>query len=226
MMRKTKKWSVVTGYGIPMKTGFNFFDQKILYNRTGLSATKYLKLHGSINWGKRVIEDPYDKPSVYFSVFDLTDDDLGGPDGPNKLPLGPIRSIKGPMGFVSPSSITGSTIHFESVIVPPILNKEDLNKEPFLFNVWHEAQSSLYTANDIFIIGYSFLPTDYMTEFMIRQGLSSGFERIRKEPRRIWCINKSIESEYCERVSTIFKNCNIAFIELDTVSFLKQWLVN
>ncbi len=81
LLRETRKWSVLTGYGLKMQTGSEenqelraFEEQQFIqkHKEPFKEEVVYLKLHGSINWEKPIIENPYRRPSIYLSPLALT----------------------------------------------------------------------------------------------------------------------------------------------------------
>lgn len=229
LLRKTKQWSVLSGYGIEMKMPmWEYTKNAALQEKSFVSQHKaeadgravYLKLHGSLNWGKLFIDPPYEKAAVYVDAFGLTmfEESDGQPGS-----LDPIHFFTG--SGSGPVEASGFSIQGEPFIVPPILSKEDLLKEPLLLNLWYHAMNLFSTAENVIVIGYSFPPTDFLAGLSIRQGMANRFGIHRDQTAKIWCVDKRIDRQYKLRAEMVFLNCDIQFLQMDTVQFLNSWLI-
>jgi hypothetical protein len=115
------------------------------------SNVSMLKLHGSLNW----------LHCSYCNSYLLT------------------RSEKmGSWSYLKPKNcpICGESNSFlERVIVPPLLAK-DYSVPPLKY-LWNRAIRQLAISKEIVIIGYSFPPTDFGTEALLRWGLAGDFQK-------------------------------------------------
>ena len=150
----TKDWDMVDGYGIDIPINYKAFQNHTVsksstdVSQAWRSKLLLLKLHGSINWGVPTIA--LDKGNrIYRRRSGGGDCMLHRPvPHPGRLPL---------------------TLHFEPVIVPPIVDKSVWLKNQTFRYLWNMANQAIQEAKEITFIGYSLPPTDFMTEFMFRQ---------------------------------------------------------
>jgi hypothetical protein len=152
-------------------TRFRPFD----YYLSGSSprGMPYLKLHGSINWGRCSKCDsiiPYNINEVNFPFFisDYVYFDLGSKLSSKKHCDFPLS---GP-----------------PVLIPPTWNKTA--SHPDLLNVWRRAAIELSHAENVFVIGYSMPETDLFFRYLYALGAEST-----KRIRRFWVINTNREVE-------------------------------
>jgi hypothetical protein len=227
LLRETKRWSVISGYGIEMRTPLweytkDHIRQELLFVSREMSGSnetvRYLKLHGSLNWGKLLIDPPYGNPSVYVDTFGFTSLEI------NKKGEGPDPIDVFSNSGVGPHQGSGFSVRGEPFIVPPIMSKEELFREPLLLNLWYHAMNHFSTAEDIIVIGYSFPPTDFLATLSIRQGLANRFGMWRDKKVKVWFVDKAIDEQYKLRASAVFLDCELQFLRMDTVQFLKNWL--
>lgn len=147
-------WHMVDGYGIDIPlTDEAFPTHTVSKNSTEVSQAwrskvLLLKLHGSINWGVPTIA--LDKGNKIYRRR----------SGGGECML--HRQVKHPGGLPL-------TLHFEPVIVPPIVDKSVWLKNQTFRYLWNMANQAIQEAKEITFIGYSLPPTDFMTEFMFRQ---------------------------------------------------------
>lgn len=104
-----------------------------------LSKGVYLKLHGSINW--------YICPTAHCSHHHLIH--LSDPDE-TKLTCGECGAC------------------LSSLIVPPTLNK-NIDATPLINRIWGMARNEIASAERIIIWGYSLPPTDFYSDWLLRQ---------------------------------------------------------
>lgn len=217
-LMSTDKWTIISGYGIEMKPALpsGIFKKE---NYQTDSDIYYLKLHGSLNWGRRIVPDPYRGDEIIVSPFGLkllpTEPRLyiGLPRPENEIPILPIESL-------SSGEAHGVNRYYETFIIPPILSKERFYTTPLLQNIWYNAKSMLMRAKEIIIIGYSFPPSDFLAEFLFRQSMSNPFS---KKEKKIRIINKRIDESYKNRVEDIFQKATFEYREEDVVAFLKKY---
>jgi hypothetical protein len=108
----------------------------------------YLKMHGSLNWTNCTNTSCPRSTSIeigdVFHSLLLRNSPTGGPPR--------CDTCKGEVS---------------TVIVPPLLNKPVMHS-PVFRNIWSNALEALKQAQKIVVIGYSFPPTDFYTEWLFR----------------------------------------------------------
>ncbi len=199
ILKNTGNWSIVSGYGVKMKIGG--IPPNLEKEIKQESKMSYLKLHGSLNWGRRIVPTPYGGKEIFISPFGLV----------QEQPILPIENM------TSAETPRFENIHYVTFIVPPILSKEEFYRSPLLQNVWYMAKEEIIKSKEVFILGYSFPATDFLAEFLFRQSMASPFSANKK---KIMIINKSIDEEYKERVENIFQKCEFEYKKDDVVKFL------
>ena len=204
LLKDTKKWSPDSGYGVEMKLA-----EIPTYSEKGMGQSKsemfYLKLHGSLNWGRSILPDPYKGDKIVLNPY-----------GSSEAPDDPITPIEG-MASVSTSQEWNK--YYESFIIPPILYKEQLYQHALLKNIWYIAKEILWRSDEIYIIGYSFPPTDFLTEFLIRQVIAISNSLLGENEKKIKVINKKIDNAYEKRVENIFQK---SLFSIDTAVLEKN----
>ena len=138
-----------SGYFLPFHKVLS--DQGWESPQNKISEVSMLKLHGSLNW----LHCSY--CNSYLST----------------------RSEKmGSWYYLKPKNcpICGQSNHYlERVIVPPLLAK-DYSMHPLKY-LWNQAISRVSISREIVIIGYSFPPTDFGTEALLRVGLAGDLQK-------------------------------------------------
>lgn len=195
-LHNTGAWTVQSNYGVEIP-----YDGKFLA-RGGDLKMQYLKLHGSLNWGRRIVPHPKYGDRIVMIPY---------PDVPI-LPISPIAHT----GFSSKPSV--APMFYEPFVIPPIMTKESFYREPVLQNIWYNAKGLLSKAEEIFIIGYSFPPADYLAELLFRQSLATSSSESNK---KIWIINPA--GDVMGRVKEIFYNCECEHRSNDAIEFLKEY---
>jgi hypothetical protein len=84
----------------------------------------------------------------------------------------------------------------ERVIIPPILTK-DYTTQPMNF-LWSEGSRRLHQMREIVVIGYSFPPTDFATEALLRTGLP-------------WTVQKEVQFKIVNPCKQVFERFSKAF---------------
>ncbi len=143
-------WHPDGGYGFFCKpstdcicAGHAFMDQTAMF---------LLKLHGSVNWRiRRGAASPYKVDDI------IHDESWLQPPLPSSL--GNDKNL--------------INLHMEPVpfIVPPVLMKSALTKEPILQVVWSRAYEALAQAERVVFIGYSLPVTDIASGFLFGEAL-------------------------------------------------------
>jgi len=144
-------WHPDGGYGFFCKpsatciwAGHEFMDQ---------TAMLLLKLHGSVNWRiRRGAASPYKVDDI------IHDESWLQPPLPDSL-VGRDKNL--------------IDMHMEPVpfIIPPVLMKSALTKEPILQVVWSKAYEILSRAEQVVFIGYSLPITDIAAGFLFSETL-------------------------------------------------------
>jgi hypothetical protein len=162
MLEGTFKWRRYDGYGAHIPVAVEAMPTSphtVLYQKIGedmdmkWSKVTVLKPHGSINWGTPIISAG-NRETIY------------------QLPISGGNSMDDfafQTEFGSPF-----TEYFKPVIVPPVLDKSSWLKHPTLKVIWNMAMEALEEAERITFIGYSLRETDFLTEFLFRQGVTCG----------------------------------------------------
>ena len=132
-----------------------------------VSSPLLLKLHGSVNWRpKRGSPRPYAIDAIvhhqrWFPILDPGEGREFLP--PNSRP----RSI--------PTDFTMLRIeqHLEAepFLVPPVLMKTDLVRQPILRLVWSAGYDSLRQASEVIFVGYSMPITDLAAHYLFAEAL-------------------------------------------------------
>lgn len=147
-LRETKKFTDC-GYLVPFQKVLDRQEQR--KSEDAPSDITMLKLHGSLNW-------------LHCSFCDS-----------NFL----NRSEKISTQYATlPSSCPNcgeSNVYFERVIVPPLVAK-DYSIQPLKY-LWSRANRYVARAREIVIIGYSFPPTDFATEALLRDSFPWNMQR-------------------------------------------------
>jgi hypothetical protein len=144
---KTLPWVCRTGYGFTCEPSESVrpMDSRI----TGPDPVYLLKLHGSFNWRIRAGHHP---PYVPESIVHH------GTWYGHKAPW--IAEVQ-PQGFLE-------RLPF---IVPPVMTKDAILKEPVLRTVWTRAYEVLELADEIVFLGYSLPTTDLAARFLFGEAI-------------------------------------------------------
>lgn len=129
-----------SGYLIPFQKVLAYNEQTRLIE--GDSPVTMIKLHGSLNW----LNCTYCNVNILnrYEKFQFEYETI-----PNKCPY-----------------CGESSAYLQRVIVPPLLAK-NYSIQPLRF-LWSQAEKYIARAREIVIIGYSFPPTDFGTEALLR----------------------------------------------------------
>jgi hypothetical protein len=109
--------------------------------------------------------------------------------------------------YISDNDEKYKIAHLQTYIIPPVLDKTHSYSNHVIKAIWRRAYEKLSMANNIYIYGFSFPPTDLSVKFLFKSSLSNN-----KKMPKIYVINtedakKNIESIYNE----IFKEYNIEY---------------
>lgn len=122
------------------------------------NSVTYLKLHGSINWG-RCSNEKCGK-IVPYREFRETEFKTGSDYG--ILPIiSRLKRLK--------CSSCNKTLEEDPFIVPPTWNKTAFHGQ--IEQVWRRAATELKDAENIFVLGYSFPPTDMFFRYLFALGV-------------------------------------------------------
>lgn len=177
-----------------MPTPWHTYLQHELRENTDIRWDKVtlLKLHGSINWGAPTITADNTEEIYQSSVI----------EGVPKAGLVLKTEYGAPF-----------TLYFKPVIVPPVLDKSSWLRTRSFKVIWNMAMESIAGADTITFIGYSLPATDFMAEFMFRQGIN-----LYSAERKVTVVDPSmanIERRYRDVFGSVplaflkFKECNV-----------------
>jgi hypothetical protein len=131
-----------------------------------------LKLHGSANWRvKYGVGKPYSPESVVFYA------------SWGKLPGW------GHLGLAEP------TLERQPFMVPPVLMKEHIHKEPVLRMVWTKAYKILKEADHVVFLGYSFPPTDIAARYLFVEAIDDKAK-----------VDVVVKTRYPDRIKTTYED--------------------
>jgi len=162
LLEGTFKWQRYDGYGAHIPVAFDAMPTSphtFLYQKLGEDRdmkwpkVTVLKPHGSINWGTPIIS-ANNAETIYQSPI----------SGNNSMDDFALQTEFG-SPFIE---------YFKPVIVPPVLDKSSWFKHPTFKVIWNMALKALEDAEEITFIGYSLRETDFLSEFLFRQGITHG----------------------------------------------------
>jgi hypothetical protein len=185
-----------------MPTSPHTFLHQKLHDTTDMkwSPVTLLKLHGSINWGRPTLSD--DKNEDIYQI--------------------PVSGGVSMADFAIQTEYGSPfTLHFKPVIIPPVLDKTFWLRNPSFRVIWNMAMEAIDNADRITFIGYSLPTTDFMAEFMCRQGVN-----LHSTETKILVVDPRA-SELRERYLDIFGSApilNISFKDCDFVSYANEYL--
>src|SRR4030042_1842756 len=155
--------SIIT-FNYDLGLDYSLYKRKIIPNygledvRIGVKAIPYLKLHGSINWGR--CNNNSCRKVVAYRNFGVTEyqNDLGY----SILPMiSKLRKMKCPF--------CNNELDKDPFIVPPTWNKTAFHEQIDI--IWKKAAIELKDSEQIIIIGYSFPPTDMFFRYLFALGV-------------------------------------------------------
>ena len=148
--------AINNGEGIPPSQVYPPYFSNIRSRRVSLVSSSpletftFYKLHGSVNWHYSGMEDFYGETIFYSDV---------SPWGSNPDPR-EIDSLS-------------SAEDKETLIIPPVAEKTTYFNNETVRRLWQEASNKLYSAERVFVIGYSLPISDLGMQFFIKQSLPS-----------------------------------------------------
>ena len=179
------------GYGWNPNGGYGFFCRPawaIVHQAPRMQMDEYpmhvLKLHGSVNWRVRL---GYSSPFSVDSIVHYEEWTMDH-NAPAAMRVGAEEILR----HIEPSAF----------LVPPILAKDALVREPILRLIWTRAFAALANADLVVFVGYSFPVTDIAARFLFT-------EAIRPETRlRVvsYARNKTQEEELRANYRKAFPN--------------------
>jgi hypothetical protein len=144
-------WNPYSGYGFFCKgshewIGINYWDDQP-------PTMTLIKLHGSLNWRVRLLQqEPY----------------MPGDIVHHSPSVHRIQRAYQKQGDVDQS---GFLLEENPFIVPPVLTKAELAGQPILALLWANAYKALCSASEVIFIGYSMPMTDVGGGFLFRESL-------------------------------------------------------
>ena len=94
--------------------------------------------------------------------------------------------------------------HLEPFIIPPVMDKMNFYNMPALDALWYQAYSALESAENIFIIGFSFPKTDISMHYLFKSALNNS-------TKDIYVVNIDKSLEFQEQYNNIFKGHSIHY---------------
>ena len=174
----THYWIPDSGYGFFMKPSESCVGD--LGSVFTDPPTALFKLHGSLNWRAKLGQSrPYDVDAILHHEGWRTSD-----------------------VSISQYQTHDILLHLEHepFIVPPVLSKSELAKEPILRLVWDRAFSCLFGENkEIIFVGYSFPLTDVTAGFLFGEAIHE------KAIPKIVVVNKAEGAREKEAVMTSYR---------------------
>ena len=150
---KGQHWYTYDGYG--------FTAGDIHTNINGVltavpdSTMLLLKLHGSVNWRIKLGRSaPYDPEDFFFH---------------QQWHNGGIV-----LNNWTPPADAFEKIEIDAFMVPPVLTKSAITKEPVLRMIWDHARRKLEQASRVVFVGYSMPPTDIAARFLFAESIEQG----------------------------------------------------
>jgi hypothetical protein len=212
LLEGTFKWRRYDGYGAHIPVAHEAMPtapHTFLYQKIGedldtkWSTVTVLKPHGSINWGTPIIS-ANNTETIYQSPI----------SGNNSMDDFALQTEFG-SPFIE---------YFKPVIVPPVLDKSSWLKHPTFKVIWNMALKALEDAEQITFIGYSLRETDFLAEFLFRQGITRGLSE-----RKITIVDPNA-SELLVRFRDVFSLPGVIVDfdpqNLDFVSYANDCLLN
>ena len=158
LIEQGKDCSIITfnyDLGLDFSIQYNNISSDYGLNNISLDSRKsvpYLKLHGSLNWGKctecrKIITPGELKREVY--------------EGYSTVPI--ISKLK------TMKCKCGEPLEEDPFIVPPTWNKTAFHEQ--IEQVWKRAASELKDAENIFVLGYSLPDTDLFFHYLFALGV-------------------------------------------------------
>jgi len=203
LLKDTGKWLPVFGYGVELPlAGLLRNDPRPRgVIRPAIGQSVLLKLHGSLNWGRR---------NVRYS------------DGSQPVELSPFESdsrILPIQNMASSNPAQPGTFRWDTFIVPPFVSRSSVSgTEPVLENVWYHAWAALALADFIHFLGYSLPPSDFEMDILLREGLHSWPAEIKK--KKVFVVDR--DERVGERIATQFKGVEIDTSRSDIEAYLRE----
>jgi len=190
--------SILTfNYDVGLDYALYFFNIPIDYcllESNKSQKVKFLKLHGSINWGR--CECGAIVPWYLSDFFKKRHFDTIGLDilPPHLKPQHSSLTIG--TNIQQHKHCDQKAISIYPVLVPPTWNKTEHHGE--LFRVWSQAAIELAGAENIFIIGYSMPESDLFFRYLFALG-TAGETRL----QRLWIFNPDLNGDVKQRADKI-----------------------
>lgn len=210
LLTRTSQWQPYYGYGVHVPSVYKAMPtapQTYLHQEYGEDTdmrwheVTLLKLHGSINWGTPTITA--DKSEEIFQL--------------------PIKGGVSMADFALKTEHGAPfTLYFKPVIVPPVLDKSSWLQNRSFRVIWNMAMQSIAEAEQITFIGYSLPATDFLAEFMFRQGIN-----MRTAERKIIVVDPFLSSELRKRYQDVFDSVGMTFLSFkkyDVVGYVNEVL--
>lgn len=191
------RWDPSGGYGFFCRSAESCIG--LIGDEQASYSSLLLKMHGSINWFAKL---GFNRPYPLDAIVHYENWDSFSPPPPENR------------------NLIESHIEENPIIIPPVLDKSSLSKEPLMKKLWAEAFLKLRQAETIIFIGYSFPVTDIATRSLFREALLT-----KNNKPNIFVINTSSETEktYTEILGGIVNNRS--FFKYDAKQWIHDFLV-
>ena len=147
----TPAWNPNGGYGFFCRPAWSISGNTLTMSM-GRMPLQLLKLHGSVNWRIKLgYSSPLSADALVHSEKWITKGGVPDPDAEE------LERHMEPSPF----------------LVPPILTKDALIKEPILRLIWSRAFQALRSAELVVFVGYSFPVTDIAARFLFTEAIRS-----------------------------------------------------
>ena len=153
----------------------------------------YLKLHGSVDW----LYCSNEKCRAYGKVY---------------------PSLK----YMEKHYCAECNEEMNYLLIPPVLNKK-YNKYPFIRTIWNKATKEIQCAEKLIIWGYSLPPTDFYSNWLLRQARENIKELILINPA---CIKEnSWNKEFIQKFYKLYKG-KISYKNIKAYCSFKDFINN
>jgi len=145
-----RAWNLDRGYGFFCRSSVTILGANP-YIDVFPPTILLLKLHGSINWRVALGSRPPHRT-----------ENLVHHESWSRSPVHPYPSLQDAEAHLEPSPI----------VVPPVLAKDSLLREPFVRVVWARARELLSAAHMVVFVGYSLPLTDIASRYLFSEAIS------------------------------------------------------
>mgnify|MGYP000866156619 FL=1 len=180
----------------------DFLDEKNHYGRFLLDFTCF----GEGTWKRISIDRPYktwDSGNGYYLKLHGSVDWFYCKNNQCRA-WGKLFPVLSPCDPVHPYICSECHENLDTLIIPPILNKE-YNNFPSIRKIWSVAARELSISKELIIWGYSIPPTDFYTDWLIRHSRYN-IEKISIIDPKVIDSNHKYNGSFIKRYYEIFKD--------------------